>query len=44
MSRSSQDLRADRIDRLVAELTALDVGQNGRLAGAAPRREPLGTP
>jgi len=32
------------VRNLVAELTALDVGQNGRLAGAAPRREPLGTP
>jgi mycofactocin precursor peptide peptidase len=35
----------DRMVRnLVAELTALDVGQNGRLAGVVPRREPLGTP
>jgi mycofactocin system creatininase family protein len=32
------------VRNLVAELTALDVGQSGRLAGAAPRREPLGTP
>ena len=35
----------DRMVRnLVAELTALDVGQDGRLAGVVPRREPLGTP
>jgi creatinine amidohydrolase/Fe(II)-dependent formamide hydrolase-like protein len=35
----------DRMVRnLVAELNALDVGQNGRLAGIAPRREPQGTP
>jgi creatinine amidohydrolase/Fe(II)-dependent formamide hydrolase-like protein len=35
----------DRMVRnLVAELNALDVGQNGRLAGVVPRREPLGAP
>ena len=32
------------VRNLVAELTALDVTANGRLAGVTLSREPLGTP